>query len=405
MSSQDGPTGPTRTRRNAAESGAFGKSTRRSKSRTATPARREDPTIQSADTVFKAWFKGQNSQANDTNTPPNRRNSQTLITQPMDDNITTAAPARNAPKEPVEVILRGFKSSEQQYASINHYEQLAGRICEDYPRDPPVENRRYKSELRDPAFTRRRPLTPEERAKVNHVDGGEHWVKITFESAQAADAAVFASPQVILGHMIFAEPYHGLPPSRDEPVPDATTAALGDEVPQGWRRAGMGGNRTAAELRQSFGTRLPHEVVADDMDVEMSPPNSQASSRTMQSATLDSLGTSSSSTVTGQPAASQLAAPSNPDGDYCRMITSARKIKLLPVEQALLPQPSYTQRVLSRIPFLKWFSGSMIGNEVPRTDTGDFDFDKASLYWKMIYWLDSAFGLFGGEILSADKED
>jgi hypothetical protein len=63
------------------------------------------------------------------------------------------------------------------------------------------------------------------------------------------------------------------------------------------------------------------------------------------------------------------------------------------------------QRVMSAIPILGWFGGSMIGNEVPRTDLGDFDWNRASLYWKVIWWLDFYFRLFGGDMLNADKDD
>jgi hypothetical protein len=47
----------------------------------------------------------------------------------------------------------------------------------------------------------------------------------------------------------------------------------------------------------------------------------------------------------------------------------------------------------------------MIGNEVPRKEDGEFDHARASLYWKFIWWLDATFGLFRGEIMSADKDD
>ncbi|KAJ0123498.1 hypothetical protein J7T55_011963 [Diaporthe amygdali] len=423
---QDGNPTNVRARRGAPETGAFGKSTRRSRSKTATPARREDPTIQSAGKVFAAFFEQQSSQGGEqaeepsSATPRQRRasNVQPLIppstsTKDLaDDAAATAAPAtaRNIPNVPTEVILRGFKHTDQQYAAINHYEQIAGRICEDYPRDPPFEIRRYKSELRDPAFSRRRGLTAEERAKVNRADGGSHWVKVTFESSQAAEAALFSSPQAILGHLVYAEPYRGLPPLRDEPVPDATTAALGDEVPAGWRRPGHGGNRTAGELRSTFpGGGLPGEVVAADdaMDMDMSPPQSQASSRTVESGTVNGSSLTSNNTLTAQDqlqvAAAAPAAPEN--SVYCRRIPTARKVVLLPAEQALLPQQSYAQRLLTRIPFIKWFSGSMIGNEVPRTQEGEFDWVNASLYWKLICWLDLVFRLFGGEIVSPDKDD
>ncbi|KAG6367158.1 hypothetical protein INS49_001342 [Diaporthe citri] len=424
---QDGNPTNVRARRGVPETGAFGKSTRRSRSKTATPARREDPTIQSAGKVFAAFFEQQSSQGGDaaeepSSATPRQRRASTV--QPLlppststkdlaDDSAAAATPAtaRNIPNVPTEVILRGYKTADQQYAAVNHYEQLAGRICEDYPRDPPFEIRRYKSELRDPAYSRRRALTPEERAKVNRADGGSHWVKVTFESSQAAEAALFSSPQAILGHLVYAEPYRGLPPLRDEPVPDATTAALGDEVPAPWRRAGHGGNRTAGELRPTFpGGGLPSEVVAGDgaMDVDMSPPQSQASSRTVESGTING-SSSTSNTVTG-PTADQLQLPgtaaANPENSvYCRRIPTARRVVLLPAEQALLPQQSYAQRLLGRIPFIKWFSGSMIGNEVPRTQEGEFDWVNASLYWKLICWLDLMFRLFGGEIVSPDKDD
>ncbi|KAK7734750.1 hypothetical protein SLS53_007856 [Cytospora paraplurivora] len=449
---QDRNPGALRSRRAAPETGAFGKSTRRSRSKTATPAKREDPTIQSAHKVFAAFFQQQQlSQTEDqeeepsTATPRQRKSSiaSALIpstsTSAATDNLAedsaaaAAQPAapRNIPKVPTEIILRGFKNTDQQYAAINHYEQIAGRICEDYPRDPPFEIRRYKSDLRDPGFTRRRALTPDERARVNRADSGEHWVKVTFESSQAAEAAVFSSPQAVLGHLVYAEPYRGLPPLRDEAVPDATTAALGDEVPAGWRRPGQGGNRTAGELRAPFAPAgvLPREVLAADDDaveVGLSPPHSQTSSRTVESGTVNG-STSSSNTVTGPtsyggvtapPATASASASASAialapaaapapveDSVYCRRIPTARRAVLLPAEQALLPQQSYAQRLLSGIPFLTWFSGSMIGNEVPRTAEGDFDWVHASLYWKFICWLDLVFRLFGGEIVSPDKDD
>lgn len=329
-----------------------------------------------------------------------------------DSAVPAAAQARFIKqKEPTEVILRGYRSQQQQYAAINHFEQLAGRICEDYPREPPVESRRYKSELRDPAFTRRQALTTEERTKVNRSDGGEHWVKVTFESSEAADAAIFASPQSVLGHLVYAEPYHGIPPSRDEAILDTSSFAADaeDDLRTPTRR------RPKSTVNTSGFTR----AMMNPDSFGFSPPHSQTSSRTADTTTVASTidtGTVSSGTVTGRGGA---AATGNDqarpvpttneqqlvDNEFCRAIPSVRKVKLLPVEQALLPAPSYTQRMLNHIPFLKWFSGSMIGNEVPRTDAGDFDWDRVSLYWKLIWWLDFIFGLFGKEIVSADKDE
>ncbi|KAH8886858.1 hypothetical protein GQ53DRAFT_339853 [Thozetella sp. PMI_491] len=392
-----------RLRRPAPESGSFGKSSRRSRSRASTPARKEDPTLAAADKVFSNWFQDQ-SQSTGTSAPAQTLSQQN--SQGADDGSPPPAQTRFVKKqEPTEVILRGFPSVEQQYAAINHYEQLAGRICEDYTREPPAGNRRYKSELRDPAFTRRKGLTPEERVKVNRADGGDHWVKVTFESFEAAEAATYASPQLIQGYLIFAEPYHGIPPSRDEAIPDPSMERI-DDAPRSptRRRHGNQGSVSRRGYVNPFGDNL-----------ELSPPQSQTSSRTLDSGTLSTRSDSatvSSGTVTGTSGArttssdaAQTTAGGATDSEFCKSINTVRKVRLLPAEQALLPQPSYTQRIVNQIPFLKWFSGSMIGNEVPRTDAGEFDWDRASLYWKFIYWLDLTFGLFGGEIMSADKDD
>lgn len=311
-----------------------------------------------------------------------------------------AAQSRLVKKEPTEVILRGYRNSDQQYAALNHYEQLAGRICEDYPRQPPLDRTRYKSELRDPAFLRQKPLTPEERAKVNMAAGGEHWVKVTFESADAAEAALYASPQSILGHIVHAEPYHGHPPHRDEAVPDLESL---DDHPRAKSVPGVarqGPGRERHDKRAASVVADPFAEPFSNPFADTASPDSRVSSYTLDSNTL------SSATVTDSRFSHSTAMADRPtDSVFCRKIPTARRATLLPAEQALLPQQSFTQRIVNAIPFLKWFSGSMIGNEVPRTELGDFDWNRASLYWKFIWWLDATFNLFGGEILTADKED
>jgi len=518
--------GSGRSRRTAHESGSFGKSTRRSRSKTGTPARRDDPTVTGADKIFSSWAASQAQ-------PAAQETSPTDAAQREDGTAPAATQTRFAPKaqEPTEVILRGYRSAQQQYAAISHYEQLAGRICEDYPREPPAESRWYKSELRDAAYTQRRVLTPEERAKVNKTDGGEHWVKVTFESAAAADNAIYSSPQSILGHLVFAEPYRGIPPSRDEPIVD-TSPLDADEAGFSRRRsvrsanaAGFarnmmnpdtydlqaetapGRNRRARDFgvdevdaagfhrgmlnpdetdfdrprrrvvsgadASSFSRTMlnpdefesdPYRQQAQAQDTSAvagfargmmnpdeqefnprrrqeqsarartsgadatgfarymmnpdgfgdSPPQSRASSRTVDTGTISSgtaMGTAAAREATpaaGTPIGAFVGdsrPEPEPQDEYCRAIPTARKARLLPPEQALLPAPSLTQRLSASMPWIKWFSGSMIGNEVPRTDTGEFDWDRASLYWKVVYWLDLHFGLFGKEVISADKDE
>ncbi|KAH6885342.1 hypothetical protein B0T10DRAFT_517327 [Thelonectria olida] len=385
---QDVPSGTARSRRTVAESGSFGKSTRRSRSRPGTPARnRENPTLAAADKLFGDWI---NNQAVPANTVQ-RKNSGMLQEDP--------APQRPKASHPVELILRGYRSSLQQYAAIHCYEGLAGTILEDYPREPPASQRRYKSELRDPAFTRRRTLNADERALVNRADGGEHWVKVTFESAEAADAAIYSSPQRVLGHLVYAEHYHGHPPAKDEACPDVDT--LNGDHTRSNSMPGLGTpKRKSSNMPNSFNSRL----------MDLSPPQSQTSSLTMDTATISNSHTSSV-TVTepvptnGTTSGIEPIEIDDKDSIFCRRIPTARRANLLPAEQALLPQQSVMQRLVNAIPFVKWFGGSMIGNEVPRTETGEFDWNRASLYWKLIWWLDATFGLFGGDVFSIDKDD
>ncbi|KAF2969748.1 hypothetical protein GQX73_g3829 [Xylaria multiplex] len=383
------------------ESGSFGKSTRRSRSRTGSaPPKREDATMQSADRVFSNYLAKQ--QAENAAEPTQRKSRQ--------DEPKSTNQVSNSHKEPVEVIIRGYASPSQQYAAINRYEQLAGRICEDYPREPPVEARRYKSDLRDPALTRRQSLTKAESEKVNRIAGGEHWIKVTFESQEAATAALYSSPQTILGHLVYVEPYRSLPPMEDAAVLDMQAGAgmLDDirrssslrERPRRPSHSRTGSNRTVPGTFQS-GT---------DRGSRASPPESQASTQTLDSATVSASSTTiSTATVTGLDASPDVENPeqeaAQPPPGRPRPIPGARRIKLLPADEALRKSPSWSERMLTLIPLLGWFSGAMIGNEVPRNEVGEFDMNRASFYWKIMYLLDYWFRLFGHELVSGDKED
>ncbi len=422
---EGGPATNTRARRTVAETGSFGKSTRRSRSRTGTPARgtKENPTLAAADKVFGDWLSKQNTSNTNTNGGNGNGNGGSSSARKSTgvNQEDPAAPKRAMQSTPVELTLRGYRSSSQQYAAIGHFEELAGLILEDYPRDPPTTQRRYKSDLRDPAYTRRRHLTPDERALVNRADGGEHWVKVTFATAEAANAAMYASPQRILGHLVYAEPYRGIALARDEACPD-TGDLFSDGIAPGIGGGGLprsqsvpanvgeaGPRRMVGGLPQSFSSRLLDLTTA---------PESRRTSDTLDTATLSPSRASTATAIVpfsasnGFPgaaaAASTTAEPIEippADSIFCRRIPTARRARLLPAEQALLPQQSVMQRFVGAVPFINWFGGSMIGNEVPRTETGEFDWNRASLYWKMIWWLDATFGLFRGDVYSTDKDE
>ncbi|KAL2068963.1 hypothetical protein VTL71DRAFT_15301 [Oculimacula yallundae] len=405
--STDGNPSVSRIRRTVPETGSFGKSTRRSRSRTGTPAaKREDPTLAAADAIF-SQFLAQKASENES---PQRKTSLTSsISQPnigsgalvqIDGNAGTSSrfSSKAVHKEPTEVILRGFDST-QQYAVIREYERLAGRICEDYPRDAPIEQRRFKSDLRDQASLRRKPLTAEEKAKALKFAGGEHWIKVTFESADAAEIAVESSPQTIMGHLVYAELYRGVPPTADEPVPinGGSTRGPGGSrfqaqsvgISSGFNMSSA--RRPSSTLPRSFTTPAMRELRRGEPSI--SPTGSNTSSQTIDTGTIAS--TTSSSTLTGirtQHHSQNHQEESSEDQLYCRIIPTARRIQLLPSEQALPPSVPPHKRVLNSIPLISWLTSDVFGAVVPRDEQGEFDRKNATWYWIIMAFLDSLLG-------------
>lgn len=210
---------------------------------------------------------------------------------------------------------------------------------------------------------------------------------------------MYASPQRVLGHLVYAEPYRGMPPAKDEACPDLDALFDGEHersksVPAAFGTPKRGGTSGPT----SFRSRL--------LDNQESPSNSLVSSQTLDTGTLSSATATEAITSAAPAASSSGVEPIQMEDDiFCRRIPTARRARILPAEQALRPQQSVMQRFITAIPLIGWFGGSIIGNEVPRTETGEFDWNKASLYWKVIWWLDATFGLFRGDVSSIDKDD
>ncbi|RKF53968.1 Nucleoporin NUP53 [Golovinomyces cichoracearum] len=386
----------TRSRRAILETGSFGKSTRRSRSRTGTPAaKREDPTLLAAESIFNNFFSQKATDNSDT------RQRTSILASSSQPNLLGAQPAqsdraglttkfpKHHVKDPTEVILRGFKPS-HQYAAIREYERIAGRICEDYPRDPPVEQRRYKVDSGDPASLRRKPLTAEEKAKVHKFAGGEHWIKITFESAETAEAAIECSPQKILGHLVFAEIYRGVPPVDAEIlISDQIEDLRGKDNIRFSRKLGGTLDSHSQESEQPsslLASCMTHYNADDSSGFDLlSSSNPQNPSTSYSKTSISSLDTSTT--------VSEIDIPEASNRDFCQRIPSARRLKLLPAEQALLPQQSPIQKFLGSLPIIGWISKDIIGGSIPRTENGEFDYYKASLYWKLIWLIEKLTGI------------
>lgn len=268
--------------------------------------------------------------------------------------------------------------------------------------------KKYKSDLRDGSSYRQRTLTKEEKLRVNRAAMGQHWIKVTFESAEAAQLAIESSPQTIHGYTVHAELYRGVGPAVDEAIPSNVFGASQYDDQGSPRR------RASRSQPRSFGT--PSNGSRLDF-ASLSPPDSQTSSNTLDSNTLShqSSATASSATVTGfsssaffSQSTSQpqdlTATSQKPVSTYCAKIPTAKRIQLLPPEQALLPQKSPWSRFVSSIPVVGWFTGDIIGSQVPRTELGEFDWQRASFYWRFMWWVDYYTGsldIVGG----GEKED
>ncbi|KAL1639550.1 hypothetical protein SLS58_007854 [Diplodia intermedia] len=390
-------------RRFVEEKGPFGRSTRRrglSRSKTTgTPARKEDQNRAANLKAIDEIFTQVKASAPKAVEQPQ--------TGPQPSQATSGAPAlpttqASVAKEPTEVMLYGF-SGETQWAAIEFYERIAeGVVYEDYDRHPPSS--RYNMSLSITRTAAARNLSAAALRKKNTYCGGNHWIKVTFDSPEAADRACHYSPHVLHGHAVYAELYRGTGPARDVAIP-ASHAGFED-----------GGNvetspsNTTSTLRAGGGAGLSPSRSSDTASsatVTGSFPSNlrrRPSARTTQSAPAAAAAaaatpqTSFSSTATATlNAQTPGAAPDDvpPAVPPPLRVRGAKRAVLLPAEQALLPVGNKWQQLLGSLPLIRLFVGGsteVIGNEVPRKDDGTFDWEIASMYWKIWAWLDYWFG-------------
>lgn len=116
-------------------------------------------------------------------------------------------------EKPAQVILHGYTPNNRDKA-VAAYESISkGMICEDYHRDP--KRCKYPS-VANPH--RKRPLTVQERL-LSRYQGGNCWIRVTFDTKNAAQHAIRQSPHRIGNHLVFAYIYNGLGPREDVSIP------------------------------------------------------------------------------------------------------------------------------------------------------------------------------------------
>ncbi|KAK4508125.1 hypothetical protein PRZ48_001863 [Zasmidium cellare] len=388
---------PDSSERQPPERGPFGRSMRRSRSglsrsrsKTAEPTKREEEKVKAENMAAEDAVFGSLRRVG-TKDDSGKRDALGEV----DPNAAGAqssarlAIADTADSEPTEVLLYGF-GEDLQWAAIDFYERVSnGYILEDYDRQPPGQ--RYDVSRTMGRAQAQKSLSRAAIRKKNKFSGGEHWIKVTFESRQTAELAIARSPHTIRGYLVYAEPYQGRGPQKDEPVL-ATQA---------------GAQITSEQLPKTFSTTAGGETGSPNGSSTVSSATATAPTtagqplRSPLGAGVQNSPTASSSTLNGgappppPPAAANLAqhqatgfqaTPANVAQPRRLRIDGAIPARVLPAELALAPkQPKAS--------WTSWIGASeIIGSAVPRKEDGTFDWDRASLYWRLFAWLDWVLG-------------
>lgn len=401
-------------KRHVEEKGPFGKSLRRRGSsrgtRTATPSKKENPTLDGFESALKFDILSKAA--------VEAQGSANIPTRPQHEG-STSLHLMSSMKEPTEVMLYGF-SPPTQWAAILYYENASrGKICEDYPRDPPVDYRRIPNSFNAAASVRTQSLTRKEAALARHYAGGNCWIKVTFDSAEAADRAIHFSPHCIKGYWVYASRYKGVKPTVDEPITEREEAR--DQGSLGAKKRPQQGSQTLGpSFTQNKNMRFrPTPIFPQSQQKSPEQPQPQPQSQpqpqpqTLTTPQSSSTATSATATAPIYPDLSgNLSAPSPPSQQQQPSSSSASSSDLVPqptprtfthfptvqrtaihpAHEAFLPHPSWMDATLRRLAAAGWIPGDVIGEGIPVLDNGEMDWAHASFYWKVFHWIDIVFG-------------
>jgi hypothetical protein len=396
------------------ESGPFGRNrsnrytgTRSSRTRTGTtPVRqKENPTVAEFGRLF----------AKEQAKEEEERSSSTL------PNPTTASGAQDAPRvvEPeavaTECLVYGYASKAVEWKVISKYERIVSPsiICEDYPREDPnlfLSSTAAYSHSRS-AIVVHKNLTKDALKKSRTYRGGNHWIKVTFDSYQAAERACFYSPVEIDGHMVFCEMWQGRGPFSDAPLlkgsPSANeiqkdtgskvrtlTTSQATTFRTGLDSAVAGFERATQTLPRSFAApevQYGQPTTRDDASISSATASSATATESAPAPVGSTSGLRSRSTPS---LPTQVASKRDPI--FMTHIPTVKRAVLRPVSDALPPQPTFMEKVIRSIPIISTlfgrkgkFSEGLIGEGPALTEVGKFDEKNNGWYWSSWYWVDS----------------
>jgi hypothetical protein len=398
-------------RRIQEEKGPFGKARKRGTSRAKTPTqnsaldiaqRDNDKRIDDIFGSFKTESNQRSTRAASGSVaalPPSASAPNLIDAGALSVSFQASASTNVSAKEPKEVILYGY-STDVQWAAISHFEKVSGGlIYEEYDREP------WNPKLGlsfNPSSTMRassiRTLDKSALRKVNQYVGGNNWIKVTFDSAEAAERACHYSPHNIQGYTVFAEPYRGTGPTGgDRAIRAIVGGALSQTASPNTLSSGTLGGRDSSTTASSATATAPvlapfarstteplfraSGAFPDDNTALVPTPQSQPQSISQTSST-----TTTTTTALG---------PRSARATLRLKGANVKPAVFLPQEKAFLPSQNRWQQTVGSLPIIGWVIGSgqgIIGDQVPRKEDGSFDLDKASVYWRTWYAVDACFG-------------
>lgn len=328
--------------------------------------------------------------------------------------------AEDAPRlalpEPVatECLLYGYANKESEWKVISRFEKIVAPsiICEDYPREDP---NLYLSSTSPHGFSKaaivvHKNLSKDALKKSRVYRGGKHWIKVTFDSYQAAERACFYSPIEIDGHLVHCEIWEGKPPFADQPL------LKGKDHEERYHNTNIKLRTLATSQASGFASGKDSAVAGFERAMQTLPrshtmPTGQLGSPETQDDLSITSTTASSATAANLPttiptsnlrsrSTPQLPSQLSPPGTeslYMTHIPTVKRVLLRPVSEALPPQPTFAQRILRSIPILNWLfgtkdaSGDIIGEGPTLKEDGSWD-ERNGWYWSFWHNLDSWLG-------------
>ncbi|KAF9698380.1 hypothetical protein EKO04_003812 [Ascochyta lentis] len=401
------------------EKGPFGKARKRGSTRAKTPTAKsaEDSAkldnLRAIDDIFGRFKVDEDKKRSLSGHPvaalPPSASAPNLIESGglLGTSFNGGAPTNIIAKEPKEVILYGY-GSDVQWAAIDYFEKVSnGIIYEEYDREP--YNPKFNYAFGTQRTSHYRSLSKAALSRVNQFVGGDHWIKVTFDSAEAAERACHYSPHNIQGYTVFAEAYRGTGPQGGD---RALRAQVGGAVsllssPQTTSSSTIPDTSTTASSATATTARvpsiLPRSTTAPLFPSGSFPMDDGPLDRALPAPVALPRQTQIQSTTTS----AQLA-PTSRRATLRLKGANVKPAVFMPQEKAFLPAPPRWQQTFGSLPIIGWVIGSgqgIIGDQVPRKEDGSFDADTASLYWRMWYSVDSCLGTDFCGVKDAEYDD